>query len=345
MNVSEILQQAQDIIGAPHKGDKDWIIAPTDHSNKYEETAPELAKILSSSRIQGTAKQFEGCDQEAIAAQEQFKETARRANWAVLLTSCCGAFVFVVNVLDFPDNLEEIFFLALGVGAVIIGALGTMYVNRIQAGKMLEAWMSRRAKAETHRLSLFELVTGFHDHLQTDSDIPLPLIQLEYFRRYQMDVQIAYYTNARKRHENAAQRTLALSSVGAFLGTIATGLSGILGTIDPAFAGIASAGVIGVAISTFALTQEGISPDRRNAERYERTCEALEELRKKLDDVREAAAQNNREPLEKFVLAVHEHLSLDHRQWLKTVESTQQSIASLQDSLDNHKKSMEESEN
>jgi len=339
MKIIELLSQAKATIGKPEEGDKDWIIAPTKHAKQYRESANALTEVLSSSKFLGTINQFEESDREANMAQDLFKKIARRANLAVFYTACLGALVLVVNGLNLPDDFQQyrnVALRVLGVGAILVGGLGTMWLFRIQTGKLLEAWMSRRAKAETHRLRLFELATQAPDQSELASEIPLPLLQLEYFRRYQLDVQIAYYKSARQRHARAAHNILVLSGIAVFLGTIATGLSGILGSFVPDLASFAALGVMGVALSTYAVTKEGVSQDRRNAERYERIGEYLAELRKKLDDVRRAAAENNREPMERFVFA----LSLEHRQWLKATEGTKESVSRLQESLEKHKSAL-----
>lgn len=345
MKTSELISQAKEIIGKAREDDQDWIIAPTKHVERYRESAPALAEVISSTRILGTAEQYEEADREAITAQDQFKKIARRANVAVFYTACISALILVVNGLKLPADFlrySETALVALGIGAVLVGGLGTMWLYQIQAGKLLEEWMSRRAKAETYRLELFELVTIAPEEGEVTSEIPLSLLQLEYFRRYQLDAQIAYYNSARRRHAKAAHDILVLSGITVFLGTIATGLSGILGPMIPGLAGFAALGVFGVALSTYAVTKEGVSQDRRNAERYGRTVEVLVELRKKLDDVRRAVATGNRGAMERFTSAVHDHLSLEHRQWLKSTESIQESVARLQESLNKQKNAPED---
>lgn len=46
--------------------------------------------------------------------------------------------------------------------------------------------------------------------------IPLPLLQLEYFRRYQLEAQRAYYRERGADHERSADKILALSSIGEY---------------------------------------------------------------------------------------------------------------------------------
>lgn len=343
----ELIIKAKETIGKATKGDKDWIIEPTRHEKRYRESAPALAEVLSRSDINVTANEFENFDHNADKAQYKFKTAAKRANLAVLLTACIGSIVLVLNGLELLSDSEKYsktIFLVLGIGAIVVGGLGTMWLYQIQAGKLLENWMSKRAKAETYRLELFNLVSSVPGSKDISSEIPLSLLQLEYFRRYQLDVQIAYYEGAGLRHSKIASKILSLSGIAVFLGTIATGLSGILGSVNPSYTGFAALGVISVALSTFAAVKEGISQDRRNAERYERTRQALVEIRRKLDDIRVAVAENNRKPMEMFISLVHEQISLEHRQWLKSADNTQKSIAMLQKSLDDHKRTMKNQE-
>lgn len=88
--------------------------------------------------------------------------------------------------------------------------------------------MTARAAAETARLSYFEKVLSVWVDYQTSS-IPLPLLQLEYFRRYQLDVERSFYRNRGTDHRKAAAKLLNLSSFAVALGSVARGLAGFLG--------------------------------------------------------------------------------------------------------------------
>jgi hypothetical protein len=193
--------------------------------------------------------------------------------------------------------------------------------------------MGARAAAETRRIRYFDLVTGLTGDAQKGS-IPLPLLQLEYFRRYQLDVQMAYYRGRGVDHERTADKLLTLSALAVGLGSFATGIAALLGSaVSPHWVSIAGLGAIAAALSAFASSREAVGQNRRNMERYRRTLEALESLSGKLDDVGMAAAMGEREPLERFVAAVHEQVSLEHRQWLEAAEDTMASVGRLEESL------------
>jgi hypothetical protein len=114
--------------------------------------------------------------------------------------------------------------------------------------------------------------------------------------------------------------------------------AGVLGAWWPEVASIATFAVVGSAISSFASSKEATNQDRRNAERYARTSEALERIESRLDDVREAVAAGSHEALRRFVKAVHEQLSLEHRQWLEGAEAISEDLAALEEALADSRK-------
>lgn len=334
MKNRELVERAREILGRPGGEDKDWSIAPTKHAELYGESAPDLARILKSSRVDVTCKQFEEAGEKAVAAKITFERTARRTNRAVLATAVVGALVLVAAAMPEFSGRSAVMGV-LGVAGVITGGLAGMLMHRIDGGGYLKKWMSRRAKAESHRLGLFELVTAAPKDAEEASEVPLSLLQLEYFRRYQVDVQIAYYKGAGAKHEAVARKNLKLSSVAVFVAAAATGIAGVFGaTANDAFATFAAVGVVAAALSAFVARREAITQDGRNAERYERSGEALVKLSALLDEVRDAAAADNRKPMEAFVAAVHEHLSVEHRQWIEAAESTSQAMTKLKKELE-----------
>jgi len=311
----------------------DYVISPTQHADGLAAQAPALAKLLRCSELSTIARSYERKGAEAGQAQAVFKRTVDRANWAVLLTAIFSALLLATPLASFLGAGLGKAQIVLGICGVLSGALGAMWLFKVREGRLLERWMGARAGAETRRLEYFALAATWRDD-GAPSEIPLPLLQCEYFRRYQLDVQIAYYGGRAADHERAANLWLGLSAFAVFLAMAATGIGGVAGGITgSALVAFAGLGVIATALASFASAREATSQDRRNAERYSRTLEALEGLSARLDAVREAAARGEREPLEQFVAAVHEQLSLEHRQWLETSESTKASMAELEGSL------------
>ena len=205
-----------------------------------------------------------------------------------------------------------------------------MSLFRVKEGRLLEDWMTARARAETKRLSYFSYVVN--SSVQP-LDLHLELLKLEYFRRYQLDLQLAYYKTRRSGHRNSAERTLSISAGSVLVAAIASGAAGVLGALRSEWAALGSLAVFGAALQAFAASRESINQDRRNAERYENTAQALQGLRERLDDVRLGIAAGSTSVLGEYVAAVQDQLSLEHRQWLEGAENMQAAVARLEKAL------------
>lgn len=328
MNSEVLIEAAKTTIGAGEKDD--YSRALTTHAAALEVKAPELCKILHGSRLKTSATEFERKDLEAKQAQSAFKKVAGKANWAVFVTSCLSAALLVVVAFD---SKAQALFVTLGCCGIVSGALGSMWLFEVRQGDLFQTWMNRRARAEAERLNYFELATQAGGDSQ-GSEIPLSLLQLEYYRRYQLEVQRRYYLESSHAHRQAADGMLTLGAYAAGLGALAIGFAGILGgVLGPKWACLAGFTTVASALSTFASTREALSQDRRNEELYSKTNDALAELEGKLDEVRDAAAKSDWESLKQFVAAVHEQLSLEHRQWLDVGQNTEASLANLDKAL------------
>lgn len=313
----------------------DYVIAPASHAEEFKNAAPTLSAILNSSAISTTARQYEDEDREAVAAQQKFKRTFKRANTMVLLTGILIALVLAIGNLagSLPGQSARWLLIALGVGSVITGGLATKDLFLIKQGKLLEDWMSRRAFAETTRLGYFSAVAQAPAPASAANDVSTDLLKLEYFRRFQLDVQRAFYRQRSKQHSESAGKTLALSGWTVAGAAVFAGVAGVLAVIDVRLVALAALGTACTGISSYAATQEAVSQDRRNAERYQRTSRVLDELYKRLDDVRAAVAAGGGKPLKDFIEAVHEQLSLEHRQWLGELNEIQGPIKDLENTL------------
>lgn len=334
MTVDEEIKLAIETIG---EGDpNDYVISPTNHAEEFKEKAPALAKKLSSSAIITTARAYENENQDALTAQIEFKRIFNRSNLTVLAT---GVFVALfmasaVAVNGLPGWMGKTMLVILSLGSVVCGAFASKDLMNIKQGGLLEAWMSKRASAETTRLDYFEMVVKSASEGTVESEWPLELLQLEYFRRFQLDVQLAFYRERTKDHREEAKKTLSYSGWAVFGAAVATGSAGVLGAaVHTSLAAIGALGVVFIGLNSFASIREAVNQDRRNAERYERTYRVLEDLNKRFDKVRKAVFEGGRKPLCEFVDAVHEQLSLEHRQWLGELGEARGAFAKLENTL------------
>jgi hypothetical protein len=205
-----------------------------------------------------------------------------------------------------------------------------MSLFRVKEGRLLEDWMTARARAETKRLAYFSYIVN--SSVQP-LDLELELLKLEYFRRYQLDLQLAYYKTRRSGHRKSAERTLSISAGAVLVAAIASGAAGVLGTQNSEWAALGSLAVFGAALQAFAASRESINQDRRNAERYDNTAQALQGLRERLDEVRLRIAAGFPSVLGEYVASVQDQLSLEHRQWLEGAENMRAAVARLEKAL------------
>lgn len=330
MSEAEAIERAVAAIGEGRPDD--FILAPNSHAAAMADKAPTLASLLRTAKVATLARQYERRDRDAGDAQKRFKKAMLWANGAVLATGVLGALIMVAGILEevVDEDLWPVL-LALGLAALVSGALASMWLFRVREGNLVEAWMSGRAHAESARLEYFATLVQLENG--GSADLPLGLLKLEYFRRYQLDVQLAYYDQRGRQHRNSADRTLTLGGFAAALAAVASGSAGIVASIEATWAALAALGVIGTALAAYAATREAVNQDRRNAERYGRTLSSLEILRGRLDDVRGGVLAGSQQVLEEYVAAVHEQLSLEHREWLSGAESTRSAIGKMNETL------------
>jgi len=287
------------IIGSGGPGD--YGLSPVEHAAQLKASAPQLAALLTHSAPVELARQYADADTEALAAERTFKRWVIRANWAVLATATVSALLMAAALLAGRlGGLTQTILIVLALVGVATGGFASMSLFRVKEGRLLEDWMTARARAETKRLSYFNYIVNSS---AGPLDIELELLKLEYFRRYQLDLQLAYYKTRRSGHRTSAERTLSISAV------------------------------FGAALQAFAAARESLNQDRRNAERYDNTAQGLLGLRERLDDVRLGIAAGSTSVLGEYVSAVQDQLSLEHRQWLEGAENMQAAVARLDKAL------------
>jgi hypothetical protein len=324
-----IMSDAAGIIG--RGSPDDYRLSPVEHAEQLKASAPKLAAILTSSAPVELAREYAESDAEALAAERTFKRWVVRANWAVLATATVSALLMAVALLAGRlGGLTQTTLIVLALLGVAAGGVATMSLFRVREGRLLEDWMAARARAETKRLSYFSYVVNSS---AGPFDLQLELLKLEYFRRYQLDLQLAYYKSRRSGHRNSAKRTLDISAGSVLVAAIASGAAGVLGALRSEWAALGSLAVFGAALQSFAAAREAINQDRRNAERYDNSAQALQGLRERLDDVRLGIIGGSTSVLGEYVATVQDQLSLEHRQWLEGAENMQAAVARLEKAL------------
>jgi len=297
----------------------DYKLTPSLHAAQFREKAPSLAGLLESSEVQALAQSYEKADAEAVEARRRFDQRASRARWCVFAAACFTAALLAAGNLDALGPWQARLAALMSMGGLVSGALAGAWLNQIGAGKLIERWLSTRADAEGLRLRYFLAVTRPADAIETR------LLQFEYFRRFQLDVQQNYFEGRRRDHERASQGALTVGSWSMAGVALANGLA--LQGVE--WAGIAALGVAGQAFSSAVSNREASRQDTANAERYGKTWRKLQQLRERLDDVRRAAAGGDSESMQQFIEAVHEQLAAEHAQWASSAEQISGAVSKL----------------
>ena len=330
--VKKLIQTAEDTIG--EEDPKDYRLKPTQFPDHFKESAAEFSDVLENASLVETAKRYEQKSAQAKDNQTVFKKLSTQATWTVFVATVTAAVLTGLAASQTGEEVAKQNYLALilGIVALLAGGYAAMLVNQINGGGYLTRWMSARAAAETERLGYFNrlvrLVTTSH------KDQPrILLLSLELFRRYQLALQQVYYTQRGGEHRRSMDRTLRIGSVAAGILALCSGGAGILGYFQPEMLPFVAVGILGSALATVASRREEINQDERNAERYGRTADVLSHLREKHTEVQRAVAAGNTEVLIDYVNAVHEQLSLEHRQWLAQAEAIESAVEKLTASL------------
>ena len=200
-------------------------------------------------------------------------------------------------------------------------ALTALFAYLLKHNKYFDNWMEQRAKAETARIALFEFVCGVNDERPTDSVIFLMQLKLEYFRRYQLEVQQRYYEGRGKEHEIAANKLVSWGGALTFVIVLAGAFAGVFNDIDM----VSAIALMGVAIPVILSAHSNlslISQDERNSKRYANTYEHLLDISGELDEIRNQVSSGNKQALLDFMNLVNNEISVEHREWISLQEKS-----------------------
>jgi len=333
----ELIAKARSAIGEDLLDD--YKITPTDFPDNLERNAPELSTILKHTAFHEKASRYEQHDALAIKSQSEFKKYAHQTTWAICCAAITGSLLAGLAAANFVSNnfLTFILFM-LGLISTIGGGFAVYRMHQIKSEKLLEHWMTARAKAETERLGYFNSLSRYLVK-NNQTDIYLHLLFVCMFKRYQLEVQRLYYNSRSGDHRISLEKTSMIGAVAAFSLALGSGVLGMTGAFLPELLPFAALGTIGAAISVVASRREDLNQDERNAERYSRTTDILSHIAERHDDVLTVVhGGKNPEVIIEYVDAVNDQLSLEHRQWASDTSEMSSALSALEASIaDLHK--------
>jgi Protein of unknown function (DUF4231) len=306
--------------------------------------AVALHKILNSSKVTGLMRIRRGASAAAAEAQKTFKRLSLAAIFGAAIAALASGLLLYGAGSDTaapaaavaqavpPPAAAPAAGGSTAVGLVrwandhrtaimliqIVGLLASTVAASVLAGlKLVEQWSDNRNKSETLRREVFNEVLN-----QANRLVPAPLAAedagnpvaqaLEFFRRYQHELQITYYAKGVARHEAWAGRltwlTAALAGLAAVTGIVAAlGGSGI---IVSAFLGIA----VPILLSA-AQSWRATSRDSDKVDAYMKAHEALDAIFLNVDDVRAQAALGDVPAVRAYIDSVHIVMTTEGGAW------------------------------
>ena len=335
--MEELIEKARSAIGEVTLDD--YKITPTDFPGNLEKSALGISTILKHSSFQEKARRYEQHDALAIFSQTKFKKFAHQATWAICSAAVAGSLLAGLAVANLkPDHTITCILFLLGSISTVGGWLAVYRLYQIRSEKLLERWMAARAKAETERLGYFNSLSRYLvDNCR--ADVYLHLLFVCMFKRYQLEVQRLYYNTRSREHRVSLAKTSTIGAVAALSLALGSGMIGMIGAFLPDLLPFAALGTIGAAISAVASRREDLNQDERNAERYSRTADILSQIAERHDDVLAVVNKGkNPEIIIKYVDAVNDQLSLEHRQWTSDASEMSSALSALEESIsDLHK--------
>lgn len=330
--MSDITERAIAAIG--HDESADWQLSPKHHAECLPPVAGALKRVLERADLMELNAKYQEADASAKKLQARYKRIGRLGLYAATLATLVGAlFLFPFESLLVKPVRSTAQVLQ------VVGLVSAFFAARYLAfAKPFNAWMQKRAEAEIARVELFNRIVHADEALHGE-EIPLLPLKLEYFRRYQLDVEQRYYRGRGQQHANASWRNNRLLNVSTLITVAVVFLAILLGinTLEswqftpPDWLLVFShyltgpetnrvmlaLGVIASALYGLGISRSLMDLDERNASRYATTAKNLEFLAEtKLAAAREAAASNEAQTVYNFVQEVQSLISSEHQEWV-----------------------------
>jgi hypothetical protein len=314
----EVSVNAADLLGA--ESADDWKLEPTEHAARLKPEAVALKRVLEMEFIKEIIDRYDRADKAAAEQQSRYKKFGRSEIYLGTVAAILGAIVLSMADLADPNPSYSYFrdFLLLIQIICAAGVVGVKYL--LQHQQPFVKWNESRSMAETARIELFETVCGLTErkweNVQSEVGFPLLPLQLEYFVRYQLDVQLIYYDKRGEQHRKAARRYVSFGAAVTFIAALAAALVGVSQGIGDSVSIASMAALAAPILMTAQTNLSRLNQDERNGARYEITYAHLKKVRgEMLDDARSGAAVGHAAPVHAFIRAVDRVISVEHSQW------------------------------
>ncbi len=316
----------------------DYILRPREHANALPPEAGPLKRILEQPGIEAIKADYDRWNADALHLQGRHMRWGKRG-----IVAAMAAAVAAVIVTVSPIDMTPLQSVLASSFVWLLLCVSWIYFALMMWRRPLEGWYKARANAEEYRKRLFEAVLEATETAGPGEIAVLPL-QLEYFRRYQFEMQREYFAGKSRMAARRARWTDAVGWLWATIPFAALGLTlaaGLAATSEQGFMhplvtklggavqaverlsidtyGIGAAIIVAAASAgLFAIAQ--LDNYRRNAVRYTNMLSRLEELQKDprlgFNPARFAADAGIREPVVRLVREMHALMTSELAEWV-----------------------------
>jgi hypothetical protein len=285
--------------------------------------AVALREVLKDAEIEQVAERRARSSRRAAAAQRTFQWLGTSIVWGSAVAALAsGLLLYGSGTGQATSTAADpaiMVWAHQNLGAItiaqVIGLFTAAVASAVLAAKDYgQLWTDDRRRAEADRIRLFDVVFAKTIAKDPGTGAGGALRQaLEFFRRYQLDLQIGYYRRRAGQHE---LRNTAIVWATASLAGVA-GISGTLATLGKTPAAIAA--FLGIAVPILlsaARSWRTLSRASEKAASYQTAGDALAEIKSGLDNARRDADRGDASGVESFVARVHQIIRVENGAWV-----------------------------
>jgi len=297
------------------------------HADQLPAEAGPLVRVLRTEGVKAARTLFGDADAEACSIQAEYRRYGVRFIVLTAIAAIAAAIVLYLpaapnshETLPVPREVADLLrYVFVGV-SVLAGALAIHYKTRLGSQKLFDDWMLQRANAEHHRNQYFERIFATPDPDagrggSAVEELDLASLRFEYFRRYQFDLQINYFTTRGRLHEKAAKKLIGLEGI---LAAIGAGVAAILAVKELLGDFATVIALIGVVVPTLVSARSSfsmLSQDQLHGARYRANRELLISKGPELDVARAALEAHREDEARAFVGSVNGILEREIEIW------------------------------
>lgn len=329
----------------------DWKLEPLTHAESLPPEAARLKAVLGQERIKTHMKAYKRYDEEAETMQKRYRFWRKILRLLVFLAAVAG--LLALGVYWYGGRIEGVWYRGrlsdevlalLLLHAVLVGVIGYMAL-RFRVQDWRGRWKDARAQAELRRVAIFAEACKPNPAAATAEVTAAPGVtlldlaplQLAYFRRYQLDVQLNYLRGrgAQLRKVKATPTGLTWSAMAvavvSVLLAILLGLSlaaeqgfgvpvWLMSVLRPEIASVAPILLPLLLISSFYAVRVNVDPseDAQNGLRFEALYENLDYLKQHgYAAAQRAAEAGDLTLVQKFIDLVHDRMRAEAEGWIR----------------------------